>query len=136
MQNQFKPIVDYRLVKVNAKERVIMRLQGHINRIVNSINGMTEQINHIHIPDCGSFNQVVQVNFIVQSLRKKIEWKRIEKAEYEQQLLVEQDALKQLQIEYEKAKHLYDLQEQKRLAHIEDMEQNEQDEIVQALYHN
>jgi flagellar biosynthesis chaperone FliJ len=134
MKNKFKPIMDFRKQEVKMQQIAISKLFADIEDTKTKILNFSHCINNMDTPINGRLSEILQNRAIIKFLRNDIDNEKNREIEYKNILLIEQEKLKDINIEYEKAKYLFEQEHKKWLEYREVKEQEELDDIGQKLY--
>jgi flagellar biosynthesis chaperone FliJ len=134
MKNKFKILKDFRDQEVKTKQLQISTLYAKVNEIKANIINIINIINNTPLLKNGKLSEILHIQNTIRILRNDIKRKEKKKQEKENQIIIEQEELKHLNIEYEKIKHLFDIENKKIKEYIEYKEQEELDDISQKMY--
>ena len=136
METKYKKLVFIKEQDRKNKEAQIAKINAKRAEVKQKIDSLSEAINETKIPKDGNFSALNIIKSTLDGLRR--EKKELEN--YYNYLAVEltnaQKQYKKANIEYEKMKHLDDLEKEKMVEKIKKLEQIQSDEISLMLFNN
>jgi flagellar export protein FliJ len=136
MQTKFTSIVKFKKQSVDKIELELMRANNSINEALGKIANLQKKITELHTPKSGTFAKLRGYQEIftahindISDLHKELEHLKMKKNQIEVKL-------KNAYLDYEKMKHLDDIEREKYLSEKKRLEQEELNEISLMLFNN
>jgi hypothetical protein len=136
MKTKFSALVTFRKQSVDKIERHIASLNMEINRTKEKIAHIKQEIIDTPIPQSGNFYQISCMKEMVNAHRRELQKQEIVLIQLRDDKQKLQKSLKDAYLEYEKAKHLDNLEKQKAIAKKKQEEAAYIDEIALILHNN
>lgn len=136
MQTRFYSLVRLRKQKVDEVERAISANNRNIQLTEEAILGFTEEMLSLQTPEKGGFNQLLQFQDMKRVYTQQIRQKQLDLKQLHKYAKTLQKMLKEVSIEFEKAKHLDDVEREKIIKEREKLEEAEMNEISIMLHNN
>ncbi|MGP1579865.1 MAG: flagellar export protein FliJ [Wolinella sp.] len=134
MKTKFSELLRVKKEALKEMERAILTISQHIERRELEIEAILREILEIVIPSLGTYAEFLRIQEIKRAHIEEMEQKRLEVAQLRAERTLMREHLKELNLEYEKAKYLENLEIQKMLARKKHQESVEMDEISLMLY--
>jgi predicted nucleic acid-binding Zn-ribbon protein len=136
LETKYKKLVFIKEQDRKNKEAQIAKINAKRAEVKQKIDNLNEAINETKIPKDGNFAALNIIKATLDGLRRE----KRELENYYNYLAVEltnaQKQYKKANIEYEKMKHLDDLEKEKMVEKIKKLEQIQSDEISLMLFNN
>jgi flagellar biosynthesis chaperone FliJ len=136
VKTKFKPLVTVRKQAVKKVENELIAINGKIKNIKLDIINIETEINNSPIPQSGNFALMIAMKEMINIHRLEIDRKKSFLVIVEQQKDTITQKLKHANIEYEKMKHLHDVEVEKYLKEMKRKEEEEMNEIALMLFNN
>lgn len=136
MKTRFSSLVIFRKQKVEEVERAIFNNNHMIEQSRQNMLSLQDEMNGMEIPSEGNFASLVQFQEIKRAYAVQIHQKQAELAQLENYALTLKKYYKEMSIEFEKARHLDDVERQKMIKERIRQEENELNEISIMLHNN
>jgi len=136
MKTKFTSIVKFKKQSVDNIEIELTNINAQINQTINDIEIVNQNLAELSPPRSGSFAELKSYQelftahiFSIDELKSKLESQNMKKNQIKLKL-------KEAYLEYEKIKHLDDLEKNRILAEIKRKEEEELNEISVMLFNN
>lgn len=136
MQTRFSSLVIFRKQKVEEAERAIFNNNHMIEQTKQSISALQTEMMEMEIPSEGNFAALVQFQEVKRIYTMQIHQKQADLKQLEHYSLNLKKYYKEMSIEFEKARHLDDVERQKIIKERIRQEENELNEISVMLHNN
>ena len=134
MITKFTPILKVKNLDVEKLENQIAKLNNQKKALNLEIDSLNEELKSATIPQNGSIQELKQNFFQNDIIKQNIELK-LQNIEFlEEQIKSTKLLLKKAMLEYEKIKHLHELEEKKMIDKIKKEEAKNLDEIGTLLF--
>lgn len=134
MNTRFSSLVDVRQRQMDAKENLVRENNSAQKKTLEEIEALYAAIDQMESPQSGDFQEMIRFREIRAFYSGQIVLKREELEHLRQQALILQKELKAAMIEFEKAKHLHDVELQNILKDRKRREEMEMDDISVLLH--
>lgn len=134
MKNKFKSLLNVRANEAYIQEKRVVGLMGAIKEIEVKVSNLENVLNNVQMPTNGKLAQIIMAQGTISLLRREIDELSVRKKILSEELIQEQDLLKHMNIEHEKAKYLFEQEQKAWIKYIEKKEQEELDDVGQKLY--
>ena len=134
MKTKFSEFLRVKKEALKEMERAILTISQHIERRELEIEAILREILEIKIPSLGTYAEFLRIQEIKKAHIGEIDRMRLEVAQLKAERTLMRERLKELNLDYEKAKYLESLEIQKVLARRKNQERAEMDEISLMLY--
>ena len=134
MKTKFSELLRVKKEALKEMERAILAISQHIERRELEIEAILREILEIKIPSLGTYAEFLRIQEIKKAHIEEIDRMRLEVAQLKAERTLMRERLKELNLDYEKAKYLESLEIQKVLARRKNQERAEMDEISLMLY--
>ena len=134
MKTKFSELLRVKKEALKEMERAILAISQHIERRELEIEAILREILEIKIPSLGTYAEFLRIQEIKKAHIEEIDRMRLEVAQLKAKRTLMRERLKELNLDYEKAKYLESLEIQKVLARRKNQERAEMDEISLMLY--
>jgi flagellar export protein FliJ len=134
MKTKFTPLVDVRKRAVDNVEQQLATLNLHIQNTIELVSQIENQILTSPMPTSGTFFEISCAKELVHTHRRELKTQQIVLMQLQDDKNRAQQELKSAYIEFEKAKHLDDLEKQKIIKDRKAKENAYMDEIALMLH--
>ncbi len=134
MKTKFSELLRVKKEALKEMERAILAISRHIERRELEIEAILREILEIKTPSLGTYAEFLRIQEIKKAHIGEIDQMRLEVAQLKAERTLMRERLKELNLDYEKAKYLESLEIQKVLARRKNQERAEMDEISLMLY--
>ena len=134
MKTKFTSILKVRKLEVEKLENEIAKLQNQKRLVSEQIRKLHEELKDAKIPQNGSIISLKQSFYMISIIKENIELKKQNILFLNEQIKSNQELLKKAMLEYEKIKHLHEIEEKKILEKIKKLEEKNMDEIASQLF--
>jgi hypothetical protein len=136
MKTKFLPIVNVKKQIVKRVENELTNINFKIKSIENEIIAIEDEIINTQMPQSGTFSIMVAAQETTAIYRSQIKLKKEDLKQVELQKMNINRKLKNANLEYEKVKHLHDVEIQKRIKEMKKKEELEMNEVALMLFNN
>ncbi len=136
MKTKFTDIVKIRKRKVDELQDYLARIEFNIQSATMQIDVLVGQLYAEKTPTEGSISELLQLQEIKRAYKVEIENKRANLSNLLQTKQTAVEMLKEANIEYEKMKHLHELELKKYADILKQKEAKNLDEIAVMLFNN
>lgn len=136
MKTKFTDIVKIRKRKVDELQDYLARIEFNIQVATREIDRLVTKLYAEKIPLEGSINELLQLQEIKRAYKVEIENKKANLSNLLQTKQTAIEMLKEANIEYEKMKHLHELELKKYADILKQKEAKNLDEIAVMLFNN
>lgn len=136
METKFTDLVRLKKQKLLECQKALMAKNHEIATQKDRLKLIKEQIIEIEFPENGTFKELLKIQEIKKTHQNELERTRLKIDELEAQKFELESLLKKFLMEYEKAKHLEDLEIDRLLKEAKKRELNRLNEISMMLYNN
>ncbi len=134
MTTKFSPILKVKNLDVEKLENEIAKLNNQKKTIQSDIQILKDELKNSFLPKNGTINQLKQNYFTNNIIKENIKLK-LENIDFlDEQIKSNELLLKKAMLEYEKMKHLHQVEERKILEKIKKQEAKDLDEIGTLLF--
>jgi len=134
VKTKFSPILKVRKLDVERVESEIVKLQNQKRVAKRELESLYQTLYEQKTPNIGSVIELQKSYEIIQILKKDINLKKQNIQFLDEQIKLTQELLKKAMLEYEKIKHLHELEEKSMLEKIKKLEEKNMDEIAIQLF--
>lgn len=136
MKTKFNDIVKIRKRKVDELQDYLARVEFNIQAATMEIDRLVARLYAEHIPSEGSISELLQLQEIKKAYKVEIENQKANLSNLLQTKQTVVEMLKEANIEYEKMKHLHELELKKFADVLRQKEAKNLDEIAVMLFNN
>jgi flagellar biosynthesis chaperone FliJ len=136
MKTKFLPIVNVKKQIVKRVENELTNINFKIKSIENEIIAIEDEIINTQMPQSGTFSIMVAAQETTAIYRSQIKLKKENLKQVELQKMNINRKLKNANLEYEKVKHLHDVEIQERIKEMKKKEELEMNEVALMLFNN
>jgi flagellar biosynthesis chaperone FliJ len=136
MKTKFLPIVNVKKQIVKRVENELTNINFKIKSIENEIIAIEDEIINTQMPQSGTFSIMVAAQETTAIYRSQIKLKKEDLKQVELQKMNINRKLKNANLEYEKVKHLHDVEIQERIKEMKKKEELEMNEVALMLFNN
>lgn len=134
MKTKFSSIVKVKEQKLKDVEASLAKARGEVNRAKAAIDKVVEEIRDLKLPQRGHISMLQLANMSLVHLQETKKQKTLFLEVCEKRVNDLLIAYKQAHTDFEKMKHLHDVEVEKQLKKIKELEQKELDEMSVMLF--
>ena len=135
MKTKFTSILKVRKLEVEKIENEIAKLQNQRKLVLQQIRKLEQDLAEIQTPQNGSIGDLKLSYYKTSILKENIELKKQNINFLDDQIKITQELLKKSTLEYEKIKHLHEVEEKNILGKLKRLEEKNMNEIASQLFY-